>query len=83
MFGDAVADALDGGLAGFGVADDAAFADVVAAGFELGLDEDDGFALPGMISAVLRAARTAGRTSVAEMKETSMARKAGRGLCRV
>ena len=46
LFGDAVADAFDGLLAGFGVADDAAFADVAAAGFELGLDEDDGFALP-------------------------------------
>jgi hypothetical protein len=31
---------------GCGVADDAAFADVLAAGFELGLDEDNGFALP-------------------------------------
>ena len=46
---DAVADALDGGLAGFGVADDAALADVAAAGFELRLDEDDGVALPGLI----------------------------------
>jgi hypothetical protein len=39
-------DAVDGELAGGGVADNAAFADVLAAGFELGLDEDDGFALP-------------------------------------
>ena len=31
---------------GGGVADDAAFAYVLAAGFELGLDEEDGFALP-------------------------------------
>ncbi len=30
-----------------GIADDAAFADVLAAGFELGFDEEDGFALPG------------------------------------
>jgi len=40
---DAVGDAVDGELVGLGVADDAAFADVAAAGFELGLDEDDGF----------------------------------------
>ena len=46
---DTVADALDGWLAGFGVADDASFADVFAAGFELGLDEDDGIALPGVL----------------------------------
>ena len=46
---DAATDALDGGLAGLGVADDAALADVFAAGFELRLDEDDGFALPGTI----------------------------------
>ena len=70
----AVADPVDGLLAGFGVADDAAFAYVEAAGFELGFDEDDGFALPGFFRRA-RAARTAGRTSVAEMKETSMARK--------
>ena len=43
---DAVVDALDGGLAGVGVADDASFADVFAARLELGFDEDDGFALP-------------------------------------
>ena len=48
LFDDAVADALDGGLAGVGVADDAAFADVLAAGFELRFDEDDGCALPGL-----------------------------------
>ena len=46
---DTVADALDGGLSGVGVANDAALADVFAAGFELGLDEDDGFALPGVL----------------------------------
>jgi hypothetical protein len=46
LLDDAVADTLDGGLAGFGVAHDAALADVEAAGFELGLDEDDGFAMP-------------------------------------
>ena len=45
---DAVADALDGGLAGVGVADDAALADVGTTGFELRLDEDDGGALPGL-----------------------------------
>ena len=37
---------VDGELVGGGVADDASFADVLAAGFELGLDEEDGFALP-------------------------------------
>ncbi len=41
-----VADAVDGELAGAGLADDAALADVLAAGLELGLDEDDGAALP-------------------------------------
>ncbi len=46
---DAVADALDGGLAGVGVADDATFADVGATGFELRLDEDDDFAAPGLV----------------------------------
>ena len=39
-------DAVDGELVGGGVSDDAAFAYVLAAGFELGLDEEDGFALP-------------------------------------
>jgi hypothetical protein len=43
----AIADALDCLLAGFGVADDSTLADVEAAGLELGLDEDYGFALPG------------------------------------
>jgi len=46
---DAVADALDGGLAGVGVADDATFADVGATGFELWLDENDDFAAPGLV----------------------------------
>ena len=55
LFGYALADALDGLLAGFGVADDAAFADVAAAGFELRLDEDDGFALPGLLGRAERA----------------------------
>jgi hypothetical protein len=48
LFDYAVADTLDGGLASFGVADDASLADVETAGFELRLDEDDGFALPGI-----------------------------------
>jgi len=39
-------DAVDGELAGTGLTDDAAFADVLAAGFELGLDKDNGVALP-------------------------------------
>jgi hypothetical protein len=43
---DAVAYALDGGLASVRVTHDAALADVFAAGFELRLYEDDGFALP-------------------------------------
>ncbi len=42
-FGDTGADAVDGKLVGRGIADDAAFADAFAAGFELGLDENDGF----------------------------------------
>jgi hypothetical protein len=46
---DAVADAPDGGLTGFGIADDSTLADVLAAGLELGLDEDDGGALPGLV----------------------------------
>ena len=74
LFEDTVADALDGGLTGVGVADDATFADVGAAGLELRLDENDGFALPGVVRRAERA-RTAGRTRVAEMKETSMAKK--------
>ena len=40
---DAGAHAVDGELMGGGIADDAAFADVLASGFELGLDEEDGF----------------------------------------
>ena len=79
LFGGAVADAFDGLLAGFGVADDAAFADVFAASFKLRLDEDDGFALPFFLELVLSAARIAGRTRVAEMKETSIAKKTGVG----
>ena len=43
---DGVFYAVDGELVGGGVADDAAFAYVLAPGFELGLDEEDGFALP-------------------------------------
>ena len=43
---DGVLDAVDGELVGGGVADDAAFADVLAAGFELGLDEEDRVAVP-------------------------------------
>ena len=39
-------DAVDGELVGGGVAHNATFADVLAAGFKLGLDEDDGFAVP-------------------------------------
>ena len=42
-FLDAGADAVDGELMGGGIADDAAFADVLAAGFKLRFDEDDGF----------------------------------------
>ena len=45
-FGYAVDDALNGGLTGGRVADDAAFADVASAGFELRFDEDDSVALP-------------------------------------
>ena len=52
---DGVFDAVDGELVGGGVADDAAFAYVLAAGFELGLDEEDSFALP------LRFGRSEGR----------------------
>jgi hypothetical protein len=53
---DAGADAFDRGLTGIGVADDATFADVGAASFELWLDEDDDFAVPGVV----------GRTECAE-----------------
>ncbi len=41
-FLNADADPIDGDLVGRGVADDAAFADMLAAGFKLGLDQDDG-----------------------------------------
>ena len=40
---DAGPDAVDGELVGGGIAHDAALADVLAAGFELRLDEEDGF----------------------------------------
>ena len=43
---DGVFYAMDGELVRGGVAHDAAFAYVLAAGFELGLDEEHGFALP-------------------------------------
>ena len=43
---DGVLDAVDRELVGFGVADDTAFADMLAAGFELGLDEEDCVAVP-------------------------------------
>ena len=46
---DGVFYAMDGELVGGGVADDTALADVLAAGFELGLDEEDGLALPVFI----------------------------------
>ena len=46
---DGVFYAMDGELVGGRVADDAALAYMLAAGFELGLDEDDGLALPGFV----------------------------------
>lgn len=46
---DAVADTLDGCLTSVGVADDASLADVFAAGFKLGLDENDGFTVPRLV----------------------------------
>jgi hypothetical protein len=49
LFDYALADALDGLFAGFGVADDAAFGYVLSTGFELGFDEDDGGTLPGLL----------------------------------
>ena len=42
-----VCDLFDGEFVDFGVADDAAFADVAAAGFELRFDEDDSFSKRG------------------------------------
>ncbi len=45
----AVADAFDGSLTGVGVADDATFADVGSASFELRLDEDYDFPLPRFV----------------------------------
>ena len=41
---DASTDAIDGGLAGLRIANDASLSDVFAAGLELGFDEDDCFA---------------------------------------
>jgi len=38
LLDDALANAVDGGLTGVGVANDSAFADVGATGFELGFD---------------------------------------------
>lgn len=49
LFDDAIVDSLNRLFAGFGIADDTAFADVATAGFELGFDEDDGGALPGLL----------------------------------
>jgi hypothetical protein len=49
LFNDAIMDSLNRLFAGFGIADDAAFPDVAAAGFELGFDEDNGAAMPGPI----------------------------------
>ena len=49
LFGDTFAYALDSGLAGFGVSYDSTFGYVFAASFELRFDENDGFALPGVI----------------------------------
>ncbi len=46
LLDNAVSDAVDGGLTGVWVADDASLADVLAASLELRLDEDDGFASP-------------------------------------
>ena len=46
---DAVADTLNGELASVGIADDTALANVLAAGFELGLDKDDCEAVPGLV----------------------------------
>ena len=43
VFFDAGADAIDGELVSGGIANDSTFADVLAAGFELRLDEEDGF----------------------------------------
>ena len=43
VFFDTGADAIDGELVGGGIANDSTFADVLAAGFELRLDEEDGF----------------------------------------
>ena len=55
LFEDTIANALDGRLAGVWVANYASFADVLAAGFELGLDEDYGFAAPGLVWCAERA----------------------------
>jgi hypothetical protein len=51
-FLNARSDAIDGELVRCGIADDAAFSDVLAAGFELRLDEDDSF--KGMRRTLLR-----------------------------
>src|ERR1700761_8661137 len=49
LLADTFGNALDGLFASLGVADDPAFRDVFAADFELGLDEDDSFALPELL----------------------------------
>ena len=67
-------DFFDGEFVDFGVADDTAFADVAAAGFELRLDKDTASVSEGA------AAKTGARSSVAEMKETSMTRRVECGL---
>src|SRR5579864_1135418 len=52
VFEDAVLDTLDGLFAGLGIADDASLGDVFAARLELGLDEDDGRASPGVAGGI-------------------------------
>jgi hypothetical protein len=55
LFKDTLANAVDGGLTGVGVANDAAFADVGATCFELRFDEDDDGAAPRFVGLAERA----------------------------
>lgn len=77
--GNGIGDALDGLTAGLGVADDASFADVVTASFELGLDEDDGGSLPGLVR-LTKSAQNRGQNEGCRDEGDIHSKECGRGL---
>ena len=68
----ALANFLNSGDLNRRIAYDAAFADLLASGFELRLYQNNDLAAIRLLRIGKAAAITAGRTSVADMKETSM-----------